>query len=108
MLMDWIRKFKIKPQKVFIVHGEAECAEGLSKQIKDEFKIETIIPDIGGDKFTIEKQSIELSKTISIEPSYLKEDIEAEIENIYDQLRSLNIRKDQLMEPSLLERNMIV
>ena len=103
MLMDWIRKFKTKPQKVFIVHGEAESAENLSKQIEDEFKIETIIPDIG-DKFTIEKQSIELSKTIGIEPSYLKEDIESEIENIYNQLRSLNVRKDQLMEPSLLEK----
>ena len=103
MLIDWIRKFKVKPQKVFIVHGEAESAEGLSEQIKDEFKIETIIPNIG-DKFTIEKQSIELSKTVTIEPSYLKKDINMEIENIYSQLQSLNIRKNQLTDPKLLER----
>lgn len=103
MLLDWIRKFKVKPQKVFIVHGEVQSAQELSEQIRDEFKIETIIPDIG-DKFNIEKQSIELSKTIRIEPSHLKENIAIEIENVYAQLKSLNIRKEQFTDSKLLER----
>lgn len=103
MLLDWIRKIKSKPQKIFIVHGEAESAKALSEKIEEEFKIETIIPNIQ-DKFVMEKQTIELSESAPVESIHLKQDINAELENIYSQLQSLNMRKDKLIDPELLER----
>jgi len=103
MLLDWIRKIKSKPQKIFIVHGEAESAKALSEKIEEEFKIETIIPNIH-DKFVMEKQTIELSESAPVESIHLKQDINAELENIYSQLQSLNMRKDKLIDPELLER----
>ncbi|NLJ99460.1 MAG: MBL fold metallo-hydrolase [Tissierellia bacterium] len=103
MLLDWIRKIKSKPQKIFIVHGEAESAKALSEKIEEEFKIETIIPNIH-DKFVMEKQTIELSESVPVESIHLKQDINAELENIYSQLQSLNMRKDKLIDPELLER----
>ena len=103
MLLDWIRKIKSKPQKIFIVHGEAESAKALSEKIEEEFQIETIIPNIQ-DKFVMEKQTIELSESAPVESIHLKQDINAELENIYSQLQSLNMRKDKLIDPELLER----
>lgn len=103
MLLDWIRKIKSKPQKIFVVHGEGESAKALSEKIEEEFKIETIIPNIQ-DKFVMEKQTIELSESAPVESIHLKQDINAELENIYSQLQSLNMRKDKLIDPELLER----
>ncbi|HHV38763.1 MAG TPA: MBL fold metallo-hydrolase [Tepidimicrobium sp.] len=102
MLLDWIRKIKSKPQKIFIVHGEEESARKLSEEIEREFNIETIIPDIY-DRYVIEKQAIELSQGAKVEPAYLKRDIKAELENVYNQLESLDARRDRLMDPKLLE-----
>ena len=104
MLLDWIRKFKTKPQKIFIVHGEEESSKTLSKLIEDEFNIETIIPNIG-DVFTIEREDIELAKSIEVESSYLIDDINIELENIYRQIQSLNIRKEELTDPKLIEKD---
>jgi metallo-beta-lactamase family protein len=104
MIMDWIRKFKTKPQKIFIVHGEEEPSKALSKEIKDEFKIETILPKIG-DKYTIEKKVNQQFKGEVIESSFLIQDITKELENVYGQLQSLNIRKEELTDPKLLEKD---
>ena len=104
MLMDWIRKFKTKPKKIFVVHGEEESSEALSKLIKDEFHIETIIPNIG-DIFTIEKEDTELTKAIELESTNIIEDINMELENIYNQLEALSIRKEKLIDSKLLEKD---
>ncbi len=104
MLMDWIRKFKTKPRKIFIVHGEEESSDALSKLIKDEFNIETIIPDIG-DTFTVEREDIEFTKSIEVESVNFVENINMELENIYKQIQSLNTRKGKLTDPKLLEKD---
>ena len=102
--MDWIRKFKTKPKKIFVVHGEEESSRALSKLIKDEFHIETIIPNIG-EIFTIEKEDIELTKVIELESTNIIEDIKMELENIYNQLEALSIRKEKLIDSRLLEKD---
>lgn len=43
-IMDWLSSFSSKPKKVFIVHGEDEAQTILSHKIRDELKIETLIP----------------------------------------------------------------
>ncbi len=104
MLMDWIRKFKTKPQKIFIVHGEEDASEVLAQLIEKEFSIETIIPNLG-DKYSIKKETIEFTERELIEPHALESDILEELEDIYLQLQSLNRRKSQLIDHKLLEKN---
>ena len=43
-LLDWIKKFKQKPKKIFIVHGEDESKKEFARQIKLQCNTETIIP----------------------------------------------------------------
>lgn len=103
MLIEWIRKFKRKPEKIFVVHGEEKSSNALSHLIEEEFNIETIIPNVG-DKFNIEKQSIELTRRVAKDPLDLEESIMRDLEYIYNQIQSLNARKDKLTDRKLLEK----
>lgn len=103
MLIDWIRKFKKKPERVFIVHGEEKSSNTLANLIEEEFNVETIIPNIG-DKFNIEKQNIELTRRTLREPLDLEQSIMKDLEYIYNQFQSLNTRKEQLIDEKLLEK----
>ena len=104
MLLEWIRKFKIKPQKIFIVHGEEDSSNTLAQLIEAKFNTETIIPNLG-DEYIIKKEIVEFTEGDLMEPSILKKDIVNELENIYIQLQSLNRRKDQLVDFKLLEKD---
>ena len=104
VLLNWISQFKIKPKKIFIVHGEEKPASTLANLISERFNIEAIIPSIG-DKFNIKKNDIELAKGINIEPYMLKEDIETELENVYNQFNALINRSSGLLEDKVLEKN---
>lgn len=45
-LIDWMSDIQIKPEQIFIVHGEEKAARGLQKEIKEQYKWESIIPDL--------------------------------------------------------------
>ncbi len=103
-LVKWIENFKVKPKKVFIVHGEIEASETLAGIIENKFNIKTIIPNMK-DSYTILKNDIELIKGMNIEPALLKEDIENELESVYSQFNSLISKSNRLYEDKLLEKN---
>ena len=88
ILLDWLDKFKNKPKKVFLVHGEEGPASTLSQLIEEKFNIETIIPNIG-DKINITKERVEIRKGLSIDPLLLQQDIENEIKSAYRQIEAL-------------------
>ncbi|GAI22776.1 unnamed protein product, partial [marine sediment metagenome] len=46
-IIRWIKSFKDKPQKIFVVHGEEEATEEISRKIEEELKIKTHIPELG-------------------------------------------------------------
>lgn len=96
-LLNFIDKFKRKPKKIFLVHGEEGPANVLSAIIKERFNIDVIIPNIG-DGFTILSDAIELKKGIKIEPAMLKEDIENEFTKVYNQFEALTKKTDQIYE----------
>ena len=87
-LLDWVDKFKNKPKKIFLVHGEEGPANTLSKLIEERFDIETIIPNLG-DKINITKEKIEIRKGITIDPLLLQQDIENEIVSAYKEIEAL-------------------
>lgn len=43
-MIDWLARFKKKPQKIFLVHGEPQAQETFRIKIQDELKTEAIIP----------------------------------------------------------------
>jgi metallo-beta-lactamase family protein len=46
-IIRWIRSFKNRPKKIFVVHGEEEATEEISRKIEEELKIKTHIPELG-------------------------------------------------------------
>jgi metallo-beta-lactamase family protein len=46
-IIRWIKSFKNRPKKVFVVHGEGEAAGEISRKIEEELKIKTHIPELG-------------------------------------------------------------
>lgn len=103
-LINFVDKFKIKPKKIFLVHGEVGPANALSAIIKEKFNIDVIIPNLG-DSFTLLKDEIELKKGIKIEPAMLKEDIENELANVYNQFEALTKHTDQIYEDKRMEKD---
>lgn len=103
MLLHWIGRFRKKPKKIFIVHGEEEPATILSKEINKLFGIETIIPNLG-DSYNIEKSEVELTSTVDILPSMLKEDIEKELKAAYSQFEALIDKSSDLLDEKLLTK----
>lgn len=46
-IIRWVKSFKNRPQKIFVVHGEEEATEEISRKIEEELKIKTYIPELG-------------------------------------------------------------
>ena len=46
-IIQWIKSFKNRPKKIFVVHGEEEATEEISRKIEEELKIKTHIPELG-------------------------------------------------------------
>lgn len=126
-IIRWIKSFKNKPQKIFVVHGEGEATEEVSKKIEEELNIKTHIPELGetlsiegeiilpGGRLEIDRRSKELReieesveklKSIFL-PTFqrlgYKADSGADIEE-------LNNIKNKLIEiqKNILDLNMII
>jgi len=56
-IIQWIKSFKNKPQKIFVVHGEEQAAEEVSRKIEEELKIKTHIPELG-ESLSVEGESV--------------------------------------------------
>ncbi len=56
-IIQWIKSFKNKPQKIFVVHGEEEATEEISRKIEEELNIVTHIPELG-ESLSIEGENI--------------------------------------------------
>ncbi|MBU4227752.1 MBL fold metallo-hydrolase [bacterium] len=56
-IIQWIKSFKNKPKKIFVVHGEEEATEEISRKIEEELKIKTHIPELG-ESLSIEGESV--------------------------------------------------
>ncbi|OGD15073.1 hypothetical protein A2V47_02125, partial [Candidatus Atribacteria bacterium RBG_19FT_COMBO_35_14] len=56
-IIQWIKSFKNKPQKIFVVHGEEEAAEEISKKIEEELKIKAYTPELG-ESISIEGERV--------------------------------------------------
>lgn len=48
-MLDWLKQFKKKPQKILLVHGEPQAQETFRVKILDELRIEVVIPKPNDD-----------------------------------------------------------
>ena len=81
-VLQWIKNFKSKPQKIFVVHGEEEATREMSKIIEEELKIKTHIPELG-ETLSIEGESILPGGKLEIDRrSKELRDIEKNIEEV--------------------------
>lgn len=46
-LLNWLSAIKIKPKKVFLVHGENEAADELRLKVKERYNFESQAPFLG-------------------------------------------------------------
>jgi metallo-beta-lactamase family protein len=65
-IVQWIKSFKNKPQKIFVVHGEEEAAGEISRKIEKESKIKTYIPELG-ESLSIEGENVLLGGRLEID-----------------------------------------
>lgn len=45
-LLDWLSKFKNRPQRVFVMHGEEQTALDFARTIQDRLQFDTYVPNI--------------------------------------------------------------
>ena len=65
-IIRWIKSFKKRPKKIFVVHGEEEATEEISRKIEEELKIKTHIPELG-ETLSIEGESVLPGRRLEID-----------------------------------------
>jgi metallo-beta-lactamase family protein len=53
-MLDWLKQFKQKPSRIFLVHGEPMVQQAFRVKIEDELKIDTVIP-LQNEEYTLFK-----------------------------------------------------
>lgn len=113
VLLDWVSKFKKKPKKIFIVHGEEQPATALSILIKHLHNIDTIIPEMN-DSFSIVGSDFELDKLIEISPTILRKNLDNELKEAYNLFEALidksadNVNEEILIKKYDRIRNQLI
>lgn len=99
-LLNWIDKFKEKPSKIFIVHGEEEAMMEFSDAINEKFGISTIIPEMG-ETMDLRKEGISRYSTEKTAEKTREKPVFNRLEVVY----MLDKLKDELDEASSIIRD---
>ena len=91
-LLDWLKGFKEKPKKVFIVHGEQESKLAFAEEIRQKLNIDCIIPEY--NKVYEVRKEYEVEETVATEniaalAKMAKEDQIAELLEEVEKLKSI-------------------
>ena len=90
-LLNWLRGFKEKPCKLFIVHGEGESKIDFAREVEEQLGIDCIIPEYNQVYEIKGKGEVEYIRTSPRKPA-----IEGELsqERIQEMLEELNEVKE--------------
>ncbi len=89
-LLDWIKGFKKKPQKIFIVHGEEKSMLDFSKAINKKFDINSIIPE-RNESFVIKAGRVaDVIEDTAFEKRFERLEVISIIENLKDEFEELS------------------
>ncbi|WP_066634837.1 MBL fold metallo-hydrolase RNA specificity domain-containing protein [Desulfolucanica intricata] len=76
-LLNWVRQFKTKPKRIFVVHGEPESSATLAELITKETGIATNVP--------VWQQEVELTQ----EEPLTREDIQKAYNAVFEKIQAL-------------------
>ncbi|QIB27009.1 MBL fold metallo-hydrolase RNA specificity domain-containing protein [Caloranaerobacter azorensis] len=105
-LMDWLKGFKKFPEKVFVVHGEEQSAKKLAELIKETYKVDTIIPNMGYI-YEFKDNEAKVYHGEILEPLKKKENIKKELQEVYDQFEALIANTEKIIDEEILKKTMI-
>ncbi len=103
-ILNWLKNFKRFPSKVFVVHGEEEASQKLANLIKEQFKTQTIIPEMGY-VFESKKEGFTSQSGDILEPIKKKESIIKNLQQVYDQFENLVGKTDMLIDEKFLKKD---
>lgn len=90
-LVDWIKAFEVKPQKVFVTHGEDTVTELFAARLRDEMNYDAYAPfsgtefDLAEGEFLYEAEGVKIRK-----PAVLQKASKAA--KVYEKLLALGYR----------------
>ncbi|KGG80423.1 metallo-beta-lactamase [Caloranaerobacter azorensis H53214] len=103
-LMDWLKGFKKFPEKVFVVHGEEQSAKKLAELIKETYKVDTIIPNMGYI-YEFKDNEAKVYHGEILEPLKKKENIKKELQEVYDQFEALIANTEKIIDEEILKKD---
>ncbi len=77
-LVDWIKAFEVKPQKVFVTHGEDTVTELFAARLRDEMNYDAYAPfsgtefDLAEGEFLYEAEGVKIQKPAALQKKHLK------------------------------------
>lgn len=99
-LVDWIKAFEVKPQKVFVTHGEDTVTELFAARLRDEMNYDAYAPfsgtefDLAEGEFLYEAEGVKIQKPAALQKA-------SKAAKVYEKLLALGyrllsvIRKDE-------------
>ena len=90
-LVDWIKAFEVKPQKVFVTHGEDTVTELFAARLRDEMNYDAYAPfsgtefDLAEGEFLYEAEGVKIQKPAALQKA-------AKAAKVYEKLLALGYR----------------
>lgn len=90
-LVDWIKAFEVKPQKVFVTHGEDTVTELFAARLRDEMNYDAYAPfsgtefDLAEGEFLYEAEGVKIQKPAALQKA-------SKTAKVYEKLLALGYR----------------
>ena len=90
-LVDWIKAFEVKPQKVFVTHGEDTVTELFAARLRDEMNYDAYAPfsgtefDLAEGEFLYEAEGVKIQKPAALQKA-------SKAAKVYEKLLALDYR----------------
>ena len=90
-LVDWIKAFEVKPQKVFVTHGEGTVTELFAARLRDEMNYDAYAPfsgtefDLAEGEFLYEAEGVKIQKPAALQKA-------SKAAKVYEKLLALGYR----------------
>ena len=90
-LVDWIKAFEVKPQKVFVTHGEDTVTELFAARLRDEMNNDAYAPfsgtefDLAEGEFLYEAEGVKIQKPVALQKA-------SKAAKVYEKLLALGYR----------------
>ena len=90
-LIDWIKAFEVKPQKVFVTHGEDTVTELFAARLRDEMNYDAYAPfsgtefDLAEGEFLYEAEGVKIQKPAALQKA-------SKAAKVYEKLLALGYR----------------